>query len=214
MIILFLVFILSACVSSPVAAPEKAAITPESVSACMYKVHNRGIVPFSVVRDIVEAIRVTPVSVFAKNGNADVYGSVEREMGPYTSDLHRAAVMGAVMVVQSGFESSWNYQDGRDMSANNTSSCTEEAGLYQTSGNMNTFSVEAKATLQPFMALHCKSTTCSEFRRCTKEPVKAFVHGHFMRAARITTRHWGPMVRKEINLWLRKACALQIEQLL
>jgi hypothetical protein len=207
----YLAFILiAACVSSS-PLPE---ITPESLSACMYKVHNRGTIPFEVLKDIVTELRATPLEVFEKNNSFDVYSSVQKELGPYTSLKNRAASMGAVMVVQGGFESSWGYKDGRDMNANNTKACTEEAGLYQTSGNMNTFSKESEAVLVPFQALHCKSTTCSEFKRCTKEPVKAFVHGHFMRAARITVRHWGPMVRKEINPWLRRDCASQIESLL
>lgn len=203
-----------ATVESVVAPIAKKEITEASVSACMVKVHNRGVPKFAVVKDIVEALRATPLEVFAENSNADVFGSVKAELGPWTSLKQRAGAMGAVMVVQSGFESSWKYGEGRDMSANNTSACTEEAGLYQTSGNMNTFNAEAKSVLQPFMAQHCKSTTCAEFKRCTKEPVKAFVHGHFIRASRITTRHWGPMVRKEINPWLKRACAKQIEDLL
>lgn len=189
-------------------------ITPESVSACMGKVHNRGAPKFEVVKDIVSALRETPIEVFAENKNADVYGSVVGELGPWQSLKHRAAAMGAVMVVQAGFESSWDYFEGRDISASNTSACTAEAGLYQTSGNMNTFSAESKAVLIPLQEKYCKSTTCAEFQRCTKEPVKSFVHGHFIRASRITTRHWGPMVRKEINPWLKRECVKQIEALL
>ena len=193
---------------------SKPEVTAESVGACLYKVHNRGAIPLSLVKDIVAALRETPDSVFAVNNNDDIYSSVANEMAPYRSLKHRAAVMGNVMMVQAAFESSFKYGEGRDQSASNTAACTEEAGLYQTSGNMNTFNAEAKATLVPFQASLCKSTTCDEFRRCTKEPVKAFVHGHFMRATRITTRHWGPMVRKEINPWLKRECVKQIEALL
>lgn len=190
-------------------------VVKEDLAACINnKIHNRGYPSFEVLKDIIEAVRAEPDSVFAENANADVYGSVKAQLGPYTSIKHRRAVMAQVMIVQAGFESSWKYGEGRDMKANNTAACTEEAGLYQTSGNMNTFSPEAKAVLQPFMAGLCKSTTCAEFKRCTKEPVKAFVHGHFMRASRITTRHWGPMVRKEINPWLKKECVSAIEALL
>ena len=199
------------CTTTPVIRP---AITAESVSACLGKIANRGAPKLAVVKDIIEAVRETPESVFAVNNAADIYGSVANEMGPYRSLKHRAAVMAQVMIVQSGFESSWKYGEARDLSASNTAACTEEAGLYQTSGNMNTFNATAKSVLIPFQAKYCKSTTCDEFRRCTKEPVKAFTHGHFMRAARITTRHWGPMVRKEINPWLKRECVKQIEALL
>lgn len=198
--------------SGPKAAPKE--ITPSSVSKCLVKVKNRGVVPFTVMKEIIEAVKDTPKEVFAENKNSDVYLSVAEKLGPYSGIKHRMAVMANVMSVQAGFESSWDYKEGRDMSASNTSACTAEAGLYQTSGNMNTFNAEAKEQLVPFMAKHCKNTSCLEFQRCTKEPIKAFVHGHFMRASRITNRHWGPMVRKEINPWLSRACVLQIQGLL
>jgi hypothetical protein len=212
-----MVSILSGCVTAPEA--PKPEVTAESVSSCLYRVHNRGVIPLAVVKDVVEALRETPPEVFAVNNNFDVYSSVTKELGPFLNLKHRAAVMGNVMLVQAGYESSWRYGEGRDLSANNTSACTEEAGLYQTSGNLNTFNDEAKQTLIPFQEQHCLPAStvtarCNEFRRCTKEPVKSFVHGHFIRASRITVRHWGPMVRKEINPWLSKACVLQLEALL
>lgn len=215
--IAMVIMALSACVTIPESKSHTDTpieVTKESVSACLYKVHNRGMIPLSLVQDVVAALRETPLETFAVNSNSDVYSSVNSELGPYKSLTHRAAVMGNVMLVQAAFESSYKYGEGRDKSASNTSACTMEAGLYQTSGNMNTFNAESKSVLVPFQAKYCKSTTCDEFRRCTKEPVKAFVHGHFIRAARITTRHWGPMVRKEINPWLSRACVLQIEGLL
>lgn len=211
------VLALSSCVTIPEPqshSDKTKEVTAESASACIYKVHNRGTIPLSLIKDVVSALRETPLSTFEINSAADVYSSVYSELGPYKSLTHRAAVMGNVMLVQAAFESSYKYGEGRDRSASNTSACTEEAGLYQTSGNMNTFSSESKAVLAPLQAKYCRSTDCDEFRRCTKEPVKSFVHGHFIRATRITTRHWGPMVRKEINPWLRRACVAQLQEIL
>lgn len=211
LIVIAIAFVACSTMKPMASLPE---ITADSVSACMYKVSNRGTAPFSVVKDIVEALRATPESVFAENNNADVFGAVKAELGPWTSLKQRAASLGAVMVVQSGFESGWNYFEGRDKSASNTSACTAEAGLYQTSGNINNYLGSARPELIALQSQYCKSTTCDEFQRCTKEPVKAFVHGNFIRASRISVSHWGPIINKKINPWLRKACALQIEALL
>lgn len=215
-----IMLVMNACqpsftVSAPLIPPAIVKpVTIDSVSACLYKVYNRGTIPLSMVQDVVAALRETPESVFATNNNFDIYSSVSDKLGPYTSLKNRAAVLGNVMLVESGFESTWKYDAGRDMSAKNTSACSAEAGLYQTSGNMNTFNNDAASVLVPFQAKYCKSTTCDEFQRCTKEPVKSFVHGHFIRASRITVRHWGPILRKEINPWLKKECVAQIEKLL
>ena len=189
-------------------------VTSDLVAACLYRVPNRGTIPFAMVQDVIAALRETPESVFAPNANFDIYSSVIDKLGPYTTLANRAAVMGNVMLVEAAFESTWNYKEGRDQSASNTSACTEEAGLYQTSGNMNTFNAEAQAVLIPYQKSKCLSTTCEEFKRCTKEPVKSFVHGHFIRASRITVKHWGPILRKEINPYLKKECVAQLEKLL
>lgn len=208
----FIIFFLTlGCTTLAPVAPKE--ITAESVKSCLGKVYNRGTVPLTLVKDIIEAVRAEPDSVFAPNGSYDVYSSVAAQLGPYESIKHRRAVMANVMMVEAGFESSWNYHDGRDTTANNTSACTSEAGLYQTSGNMNTY-LEPRQELIDLQAKYCRSTTCTEFRRCTMEPVKPFVHAHFMRATRITVKHWGPIKRKEINPWLSRACVKEVEALL
>lgn len=212
-ITLLVIAIIFGC--STTQTPKYPEITPESVSMCVYQVHNRGKAPFNVIKDIVLSLRQSPDEVFAPNDNYDIFSSIKPELGPWTSLKQRAASLGAAMVVQAGFESTWDYTEGRDMSANNTSSCTEEAGMYQTSGNMNDFNKEAQDVLKPYQIHMCGGkATCEEFKACTKEPNVSFTHGHFIRASRITVNHWGPIKRKEINPWLSRACASQIESLL
>lgn len=184
-----------------------AKLLPECVN---YAVKNRGKPRAQVVFDMVKELQATPDAIFAESERVDdIYTSIAPQLGPWRGIKHRKAAMGNVLIVLAGFESSWKYGEGRDQSADNTKPCTEEAGLYQTSGNANSFS----PTLAEFQKLHCE-TGCNAFRACMKKPVLAFVHGHTMRLLRFTIRHHGPLVRKEVNPWLRKSCVDQIEAVL
>ena len=214
-----LALLLGACatVASTDAVTEALApkiVTKATVSACLQKVSNRGVPPLSVVQDIIAEVKATPDSVFAVNENADIYSLVKPELGPYPSIKNRKAVMADVLIVLAGFESSWDYTEGRDLSASNTGACTMEAGMFQTSGNANAFS----PTLGVFQKAKCGNNTCDGFRACAKAPgsafKKEFTIGHTIRLLRFTTKHHGPLVRKEVNKWLSKSCVSQIEALL
>ncbi len=74
-------------------------------SACKAQVFNRGVPPNSFLDQLVHWAKQAPKEIFAKSDNYDIYSSVESELGPWTGDFHRRAVMLEVLRVVGGFES-------------------------------------------------------------------------------------------------------------
>jgi hypothetical protein len=82
--------------------------------ACKQKVHNRGRPPESFLHELVDWGTTAPESIFLRNDKFDIYSSVVRELGPWQHDTHRRAAMLEVLRVLGGFESSWDWDAGRD----------------------------------------------------------------------------------------------------
>jgi len=103
-------------------------------SAAKSRVFNRGKPPDSFLEELVAWGRTAPEEIFAPNANADIYGKVKGELGPWTSSLHRRAVMLEVLRVLAGFESAWKWAEGVDTSKGiaNTKE-NAEAGAWQMS---------------------------------------------------------------------------------
>lgn len=98
------------------------------------KVLNRGVAPDSFLTEMVEWARTAPDEIFASNLLNDVYVKVKPELGPYESLIHRKAVMLEVMRVLAGFESSWDWNEGVDVSrAGADTAENSEAGAWQVS---------------------------------------------------------------------------------
>ena len=91
--------------------------------------------PISFLDELIDAINPLPDDVFDVNPFHDIYAVMKGALGPYTSLLHRKAVMCEVLRVQAAFESDWNWNAGVDR--NNTYSQThiaaEETGAFQVS---------------------------------------------------------------------------------
>jgi hypothetical protein len=175
--------------------------------ACKAKVFNRGIPPTSFLDELIEWASDAPDEIFAKNDNHDVYSSVEQELGPWTGLAHRKAVMLEVLRVLAGFESSWNWKEGRDV-ANPTSNtaCSEEAGIFQCSGNAMGFDPSLKKLLQDAAG----RTDCVTFIKVSKNDHR-FAIEFCARLLRFTVNHNGPVKRKEINGWLRRAAVAEFQ---
>lgn len=103
-------------------------------SATKSPVFNRGTPPVSFLEELVAWGFYAPEEIFAPNSKADIYSKVKGELGPWTSPLHRRAVMLEVLRVLAGFESSWNWTEGVDTSKGiaNTKE-NAEAGAWQMS---------------------------------------------------------------------------------
>lgn len=108
-------------------------------------VSNRGVPPNDFLDQLVAWGKAAPDDIFAPNEFSDVYSSVYNTLGPWTGIPHRRAVMLEVMRVLAGFESSWDWNEGRD-TTNQTSVTpdTIEAGAWQVSANSMNFGKELK----------------------------------------------------------------------
>src|SRR5262245_496403 len=123
--------------------------------ACKQKVFNRGKPPDGFLNELVDWGLTAPSSIFEESDRTDIYSSVLAELGPLTGLLHRRAVMLEVLRVLGGFESSWNWNAGVDTTnPSSNTPCTEEAGIFQCSGNSMGFAPELKALTERVAGNH------------------------------------------------------------
>lgn len=175
------------------------------------KVKNRGIPPEAFLRELVEWGREAPDGIFARNENPDdVYAAVAHVLGPYEGPKHRRAVMLEVMRVLAGFESSWNWNEGRDIT-NPTSNTAEttEAGAWQVSANAMVFGPE----LKDLVRRRAGAVDGETFQRAMKADHDLAME-FIARLLRRTIRHNGPVKRHEIDPWLSREAVEEFQQLL
>lgn len=178
--------------------------------ACKQKVFNRGRPPDSFLNQLIDWGRIAPAEVFAKNNKYDIYSSVVQRLGPWQGDLHRRAVMLEVLRVLGGFESSWDWNAGRDISnPTSNTACTEEAGIFQCSGNSMAFSPTLKALLLSTGA----DGACKSFITTTKQN-HTFAIEYCARLIRFTTKHHGPIKGMHIHPWLRRDAVQEFQAFL
>lgn len=104
-------------------------------TAAKSHVLNRGNPPDEFLTTLVTCAKAWDDSLVAENDNDDIYSLIEPVLGPWTGILHRRAAMMEAMRVHAGFESSWNWNEGVDVTnkhsvANVTG---EETGIFQVS---------------------------------------------------------------------------------
>ena len=171
-----------------------------SSGATKQPVANRGIPPDSFLQTLVAWGRLAPEEIFAPNPYADIYGSVKAVLGPWRDNWHRRAVMIEVLRVLGGFESSWSWLAGRDTTnASSVTPETIEAGLWQVSANSMNFGLELRA----LVFLHCSASDGNSFQAAMKRD-RALAMEYIARLLRRTCLHNGPVLRHEIDQWLRR----------
>ena len=177
---------------------------------CRSRVFNRGKPPVSFLDELVDWGAAAPDEIFTRNDNDDVYSSVKAELGPWVDLVHRKAAMLEVLRVLAGFESSWDWNAGRDITnPSSNQPCTEEAGILQCSGNSMNFDPSLKALL---VAVSGRSD-CDTFRTVTKQN-HAFALEYAARLLRFTVNHHGPLKRREIHDWIRRPAVEEFKQFL
>lgn len=167
---------------------------------CKAEVSNRGTPPDSFLNELIDWARQAPDEIFKENSNNDIYASVAPEFDPWNGLLHRKAVMLEVLRVLGGFESSWNWHEGRD-STNPLSNipCTEEAGIFQCSGDSMSFDPSLKKLLEVVSG----KTDCETFIKVSKSNHK-FAIEYCARLLRFTVDHHGPVKGKKIHSCLKR----------
>jgi hypothetical protein len=169
--------------------------------ACKKKVFNRGVAPDSFLNELIDWARQAPDEIFAKNANHDIYSNVKSDLGPFSSLLERKAVMLEVLRVLGGFESSWDFNAGVDVTnPDSNTPCTEEAGVFQCSGNAMEFDPSLESLLEKASG---GETNCEIFITTTKRDHE-FAFEFCARLLRFTVNHHGPVKHKKINPFLRR----------
>lgn len=168
--------------------------------ACRQRVHNRGRPPVAFLEELVQWGRTADDAIFSRNGVFDIYSSVVSTLGPWRNDLHRRAALLEVLRVLAGFESSWDWTAGRDVTNPGSGTpCTEGAGAFQCSGNSMAFS----PALRQLLLDAGGDGSCESFIDVSKSNHR-FAIEYCARLLRITTRHHGPVRDHHIHAWLRR----------
>jgi hypothetical protein len=178
--------------------------------ATRQKVSNRGIPPTAFLDELIAWGRIADPGIFAPNGNEDVYSSVKPALGPWQDGEHRRAVMLEVMRVLGGFESSWKWTAGRDVTnASSVTPDTIEAGAWQVSANSIGFGPE----LKELVLRKVGSLDGDKFQAAMKADHDLAME-YIARLLRRTTHHNGPVKRHEIDEWLRRDAVDEFQRLL
>ena len=176
------------------------------------RVHNRGVPPDSFLEELVIWGREADDEIFVEKitQEPEIYAFVKDELGPYLDQPHRRACMLEVMRVLAGFESSWDWTEGVDIT-NPTSNTplTREAGAFQVSANSQKFGQDLKDLLMKEVG----TLDGTAFQKAMKEN-HSLAMEYIARLLRHTCRHNGPVKRKEINQWLSKAAVEEFQSLL
>jgi hypothetical protein len=177
--------------------------------AAKQPVANRGVPPDDFLDQLVAWGKQAPDEIFAPNNLNDVYSSVVNALGPWQGMTHRRAVMLEVMRVLAGFESSWDWKAGRD-TTNPTSVTpdTIEAGAWQVSANSMNFGQE----LKDLVLAKVGTLDGNAFQKAMKEDHDLAME-YVARLLRRTTRHNGPVLRHEIDEWLRRDSVAELQAL-
>ena len=180
-----------------------------SFNATKQHVANRGVPSDDFLDELVAWGKRAPDEIFERNPFSDIYSSVFNTLGPWQGIQHRRAVMLEVLRVLAGFESSWNWNEGRDIT-NPTSNTpdTAEAGAWQVSANSMNFGQELKD-----LVLAKVGTLDGEaFQRKMKQDHPLAME-YAARLLRRTTHHNGPVLRHEIDPWLRRDAVAEFQAL-
>ena len=178
--------------------------------ATKHHVYNRGIPPDSFLDELVSWGKYAPEEIFAPNSAHDVYTNVVRALGPWQGSAHRRAVMLEVMRVLAGFESGWNWNEGRDITnPTSVTADTIEAGAWQVSANSMGFGQELRDLVQNRVG----SRDGKAFQQAMKRDHQLAME-YIGRLLRRTVNHNGPVKRHEIDPWLRKDAVAEFLDLL
>lgn len=175
-------------------------------------VKNRGQPPDSFLVELVAWGKDAPAEIFAPNPNpADIYASIKPVLGPWVNLMHRRCAMLEVMRVHAGFESSWNWNEGVDVT-NQTSMRNkegEETGIFQVSFDSTFID---KGAMEGFAVANGINTVGS-FIPAMKANHKLAME-YYARLIRVSIQWAGPLKRHEIDPFLSVAAVEEFQTLL
>ncbi len=178
--------------------------------ATLQRVHNRRHIPTDFLDELVAWGKSAPEEIFVSNAFTDIYSSVRNTLGPWESTQHRRAVMLEVLRVLGGFESSWNWNEGRDTANPDSDTPVEiEAGIFQVSANSMNFGPE----LRSLVRRRAGATDPETFQRAMKADHELAIE-YTARLLRRTIRHHGTIRDNHIHPWLRREAVAEFLNLL
>lgn len=197
-------------------------------SATKQAVLNRGEPPDSFLSELVGWGKTAPDEIFAPNDvPVDVFTVIKSSLGTlighdplgrpiyqWDSLLQRKAALLETMRVHAGFESSWNWREGVDVTnAHSVENKTgAETGVFQVSFDSEWINHYA---MKPFAEAH-DITTPEKFIPAMKAN-HALALEYYARLVRISIRWAGPLLRHgndSVYPWLRRDAAKEFEALL
>lgn len=184
--------------------------------ATKHRVLNRGIPPDSFLDELVAWGKVASDDIFVPNSNYDVYSSVAGVLGPYGGYGYRRAVMLEVLRVLAGFESSWTWNQGPDADADAAAKKAHkvrppdqlEAGAWQVSANSMNWGIELKNLVLKKVG----SLTAADFQQAMKQDHRLAME-YIARLLRRTVAANGPVLRHEIDTWVRKDAVREFQSI-
>lgn len=180
-------------------------------TAAKSHVLNRGNPPDEFLSTLVTCAKAWDDSLVAENDNEhDIYALIEPVLGPWTGILHRRAAMMEAMRVHAGFESSWNWNEGVDVTnkhsvANITG---EETGIFQVSFD----STALDGSLRAYAA--SVGVSMPQAFITSMKIDKPLALEYYARLVRINIRWAGPLEKGLILPWLKTDAVAEFQSAL
>ncbi len=172
------------------------------------QIYNRGIPSDDFIETIGTTLAGLPVSVFAPNSAEDIYGAIKPDLGPWRDVEHRRWAMADALLVLGMYESSGNWNQGRDTSnPDENSPETNSAGAFQVSYNSRHHGADLGALLGKFSILNGV-----QFQDAMKAN-HALAVEYIARDLRHTIQANGPVRDHHINKWLSRDAVAEWEQI-
>jgi hypothetical protein len=163
-------------------------------------VGNRGHTPDDFLDELIAWGKSAPDEIFIPNNNTDVYCSVTRTLGPWQNNRYRRAAMLEILRVLAGFESSWNWKAGVDITnPASVTPATIEAGAWQVSADSMNFGDD----LRTLVIAKVGNTGGSQFQEAMKTDHQLAME-YAARLLRHTVNHHGPVKHHFIDAWLKR----------
>jgi hypothetical protein len=175
-------------------------------------VRNRGHAPDKFLLELICWGKDAPAEIFAPNDNpADIYAHIKPILGPWENMLHRRAALLEVMRVHAGFESSWNWHEGVDLTNQHSQQHLDgqETGIFQVSFDSTYL---GNGAMKPFAVANGIGTVGS-FIAKMKEDHKLALE-YYARLVRVNVKWAGPILRHEIDDQLSHDAVKEFESLL
>lgn len=172
------------------------------------KVYNHEYVPDDFLDLLVSWAKNAQSDIFEDDNESGIYWKYKSTLGPWNGLLHRKAVMMEVLRVLAGFESDWNWNEGKDPNNHKTDPATFETGIFQVSANsMNLNGGELKKYLN-----NTYGNTDTEFFIDIMKSDHALAIDYAARLIQMTIKANGPLLNDNsdresnyrVSTWLRR----------